>query len=68
MLKPNKWYVAETGGGCSAWRLDLTPTTYILITDDLSHKIEDTIEIGVYEDDECVAFKEFQFVAKCYEA
>jgi len=59
MLKPNEWYIAETGGGCTAWRLDLSPTSYILLTDDLTHTFENQIEIGVYENDECVAYKEF---------
>ena len=56
----NEWYIWLSGGGCTAWRLDLSPTTYILLTNgDLSHDVTDHLEIGVYENDECAAFKEF---------
>ncbi len=49
-IQPKTWYVWETGGGCSGWRMDLSPEHYILVTSDLSHalEVEDTIEVGLY--------------------
>jgi hypothetical protein len=48
----NMWYIWGTGGGCTAWRLDLPGGGYVLVTNgDLSHDIVDgdTPDIGVYD-------------------
>ena len=61
---PYAQLVYNTGGGNTAYRLDLPPGGYVLITNgDLSHKVTDHIEIGVYNNaDECLVFKEFKLV------
>jgi hypothetical protein len=44
------FYIEGTGGGCTAWRKDYGDQC-MLISDDLSHIIENTLEIGVYDAD-----------------
>lgn len=62
-----KFEVYHTGGGCTAWRLDIPNTKlYVLITQDLSHELDLSvpIEVGLYDssaedsDTECVCFLE----------
>ena len=57
--------VYNTGGGCTAWRLDIPNTQlYVLVTQDLSHELDlsQPIEVGLYRsdadnsDDECIVF------------
>jgi len=60
----HKWYLYNTGGGNTAWRLDLPHGMYVLITNgDLGHEITNHIEIGVYDkDDVCRRFIESKLV------
>ena len=53
------FYINHTGGGCTAWRVDLPNDHYLMVTDDASHELTVGGEhaIGVYSPDgECVAF------------
>lgn len=53
VLERMGFHIAETGGGCTAWRKDFDDGGYVMLTADASHDIgrDDALAIGVYTRD-----------------
>lgn len=59
------WVIASTGGGCMAFTCYITPTKYLMVTDEgglsLPQNLSDRVMVGYYDKDTLVFYINTKF-------